>query len=193
VPRAVTPRLAVFGELLAVAVVGLPKLDDADEADEEEFAVVAVVAAEFGALMTPELVLSAPMPEVVKPVVGLSPPFVGLSPPPSKAPSAPEPPLAQGAGLVNGAGVIWELLPGVWPKSAPSGDVAPMPRFELSVCAELSELPEVSPKFAPSGDVGPMLPGLTVPVCATLWPTPSAVMASIATTGRKDFIWMTIR
>ena len=202
VPRAVTPRLAVFGELLAVAVVGLPKLDDADEADEEEFAVVAVVAAEFGALMTPELltelhgvdmVLSAPMPEVVKPVVGLSPPFVGLSPPPSKAPSAPEPPLAQGAGLVNGAGVIWELLPGVWPKSAPSGDVAPMPRFELSVCAELSELPEVSPKFAPSGDVGPMLPGLTVPVCATLWPTPSAVMASIATAGRKDFIWMTIR
>jgi hypothetical protein len=202
VPRAVTPRLAVFGELLAVAVVGLPKLDDADEADEEEFAVVAVVAAEFGALMTPELltelhgvdmVLSAPMPEVVKPVVGLSPPFVGLSPPPSKAPSAPEPPLAQGAGLVNGAGVIWELLPGVWPKSAPSGDVAPMPRFELPVCAELSELPEVSPKFAPSGDVGPMLPGLTVPVCATLWPTPSAVMASIATSGRKDFIWMTIR
>ena len=197
VPRAVTPRLAVFGEL--------PRLDDADEeGNEEEFAPDVVVAAEFGALVTPELltelhgvdvVLSAPTPEVVKLVVGLSPPLVGLSPAPSKvdSPVAPEPSLVQGAGLVNGAGVIWELLPGVWPKSAPSGDVAPMPRFELPVCAELSELPEVSPKFAPSGDVGPMLPGLTVPVCATLWPTPSAVMASIATAGRKDFIWMTIR
>ena len=167
VPRAVTPRLAVFGEL--------PRLDDADdEGNEEEFAPDVVVAAEFGALVTPELltelhgvdvVLSAPTPEVVKLVVGLSPPLVGLSPSPSKvdSPVAPEPSLVQGAGLVNGAGVIWKLLPGVWPKSAPSGDVAPMP------------------------------PGLGVPVCAALWPTPSAVMASSTAAARKDFIWMTVR
>jgi hypothetical protein len=95
VPRAVTPRLAVFGEL--------PRLDDADdEGNEEEFAPDVVVAAEFGALVTPELltelhgvdvVLSAPTPEVVKLVVGLSPPLVGLSPAPSKvaSPVAPEP------------------------------------------------------------------------------------------------------
>jgi hypothetical protein len=127
VPRAVTP---VFGEL--------PRLDDADEGIEEEFAPDVVVAAEFGALVTPELltelhgvdVLSAPTPEVVKLVVG-------LSPAPSKLDSAaaPEPSL-QGAGLVNGAGVIWELLPGVWPKFAPSGDVAPMPPgLNTPVCA----------------------------------------------------------
>jgi hypothetical protein len=199
VPRAVTPRLAVFGELLAVAVVGLPKLDDADEADEEEFALVAVAAAEFGAFVTPELLtelhgvdmlLAAPMPEVVKAVVRLSPPLVGLSPPPSKAPSAPKLPLAQGAGLVNGAGVIWELSPGGWPKSAPSGDVAPMP---LWLGMPVGELPRVWPKSAPSGDVAPMLPGLDVSVCAALWPTPSAVMVSITATARRGFIWMTVR
>ena len=165
-PRAVTPRLAVFGEL--------PSLDDADEGIEEEFTPDVVVAAEFGALVTPELltelhgvdvVLSAPTPEVVKLVVGLSPPLIGLSPAPSKvdSPVAPEPSLVQGAGLVNGAGVIWELLPGVWPKSAPSGDVTPT------------------------------LPGPDAPVCAALWPTPSAVMASSTAAARKDFIWMTVR
>ena len=197
VPRAVTPRPAVFGEL--------PRLDDADEGNEEEFAPDVVVAAEFGALVTPELltelhgvdvVLSAPTPEVVKLVVGLSPPLVGLSPAPSKvdSPVAPEPSLVQGAGLVNGAGVIWELLPGVWPKSAPSGDVAPMPPgLGVPVCAALGELPEVWPKSAPSGDVTPTLPGLDAPVCAALWPTPSAVMASSTAAARKDFIWMTVR
>src|SRR6202043_1306190 len=91
VPSAVPPGLAVFGELFAVAIVEPPRLDDADEADEEEFAVGAVVAAEFGALTTPELLtelhgadapLSAPTPAVVKLAVGLSPPLVGLSPPP---------------------------------------------------------------------------------------------------------------
>jgi hypothetical protein len=204
VPRAVTPRLAVPGELLAVAVVGLPRLDDADEADEEEFALVAVVAAEFGALMTPELLtelhgvdmlLSAPMPEVVKPVVGLSPPLVGLSPPPSKvdSPVAPEPSLVQGAELLNGAGVIWELLPGVWPKSAPSGDVTPTsPGLGVPLCAALGELPEVWPKSAPSGDVAPTPPGPDAPVCAALWSTPSAVMASSTAAARKDFIWTTV-
>ena len=185
VPRAVTPRLAVFGEL--------PRLDDADEGNEEEFAPDVVVAAEFGALVTPELltelhgvdvVLSAPTPEVVKLVVG-------LSPAPSKvdSPVAPEPSLVQGAGLVNGAGVIWELLPGVWPKFAPSGDVAPMPPgLGVPVCAALGELPKVWPKSDPSGDVVPKLPGLDVPVCAALWPTPSAVAASSTAAARKDFI-----
>jgi hypothetical protein len=198
VPRAVTPRLAVFGEL--------PRLDDADEeGNEEEFAPDVVVAAEFGALVTPELltelhgvdvVLSAPTPEVVKLVVGLSPPLVGLSPAPSKvdSPVAPEPSLVQGAGLVNGAGVIWELLPAVWPKSAPSGDVTPTPPgLGVPVCAALEELPEVWPKSAPSGDVAPTLPGLDAPVCAALWPTPSAVMASSTAAGTKDFIWLTVR
>jgi hypothetical protein len=199
VPRAVTPRLAVFGEL--------PRLDDADEeGNEEEFAPDVVVAAEFGALVTPELltelhgvdvVLSAPTPEVVKLVVGLSPPLVGLSPAPSKvdSPVAPEPSLVQGAGLVNGAGVIWELLPGVWLKSAPSGDVTPTPPgLSVPVCAARGELPEAWPKSAPSGDVGPTLPGLdAAPVCAALWPTPSAVMASSTAAARKDFIWMTVR
>jgi hypothetical protein len=179
VPRAVTP---VFGEL--------PRLDDADEGIEEEFAPDVVVAAEFGALVTPELltelhgvdVLSAPTPEVVKLVVG-------LSPAPSKLDSAaaPEPSL-QGAGLVNGAGVIWELLPGVWPKFAPSGDVAPMPPgLNTPVCAAFG-LPKVWPKSDPSGDVVPKLPGLDVPVCAALWPTPSAVAASSTAAARKDFI-----
>src|ERR1700732_1949395 len=94
VPRAVTPRLAVCGEL--------PRLDDADdEGNEEEFAPDVVVAAEFGALVTPELLtelhgvdvmLSAPTPEFVKLVVG-------LSPAPSKvdSPVTPEPSLVQGA------------------------------------------------------------------------------------------------
>jgi hypothetical protein len=205
VPRAVTPRLAVLGELLAVAVVGLPRPDDADEGNEKEFALGVVVAAEFGALVTPELltelhgvdvVLSAPTPELVKLVVGLSPPLVGLSPAPSKvdSPVALEPPLVQGAGLVNGAGVIWELLPGVWPKSAPSGDVAPTPPgLGVPVCAALGELPELWPKSAPSGDVAPMPPRLGAAVCAALWPTPSAVMASSTAAARKDFIWMIVR
>src|SRR3984957_2645483 len=39
-PPSRPPRLAAPGELLAVAVVGLPRLDDADEAVEEEFALV---------------------------------------------------------------------------------------------------------------------------------------------------------
>ena len=54
VPRAVTPRLFAFGELFAVAVIGLPTLDDADDADAEEFA-LDVIVAEFGVLTTPEL------------------------------------------------------------------------------------------------------------------------------------------
>jgi hypothetical protein len=198
VPRAVTPRLAVFGEL--------PRLDDADEeGNEEEFAPDVVVAAEFGAVVTPELltelhgadvVLSAPTPEVLKLVVGLSPPLVGLSPAPSKvdSPVAPEPSLVQGTGLVNGAGGIWELLPAVWPKYAPSGDVTPRPPgLGVPVCAAVEELPEVWPKSAPSGDVAPTLPGLDAPVCAALWPTPSAVMASSTAAGTKDFIWLTVR
>jgi hypothetical protein len=187
VPRAVTPRPAVFGEL--------PRLDDADEeGNEEEFASNVVVAAEFGALVTPELltelhgvdvVLSTPTPEVVKLVVGL---------PRVDSPVAPKPSLVQGAGLVNGTGVIWELLPGVWPKSAPSGDVTPTPPgLGVPVCAALGELPEVWPKSAPSGDVAPTLPGLDAPVCAALWPTPSAVMASSTAAARKDFICMTVR
>ena len=109
----------MFGELLAVVV--LPGLDEADEADAEEFALDVLVAAEFRVPVTPELLLtelhgadalvSTPMPEVVKLVVGLSPPLVGLSVPPSKVDNtaAPGPPLVQGAGLatpVNGAGVV---------------------------------------------------------------------------------------
>jgi hypothetical protein len=105
----------VFGELFAVAGVELP--DDVDEGNEEEFALGAVVAAEFGALMTPELLtelhgadvlLSAPRPAGVPEVAKL---VVGLSAPPSKVDSAaaPEPRLVQGAGLptpANGAGVV---------------------------------------------------------------------------------------
>ena len=150
--------------------------------------------------MTPELlltelhgadaVLSAPMPEVVKPVVGLRPPLVGLSPLPSKVDraTAPGPPLVQGPGLaasINGVGVVWELSPRGWPKSAPSGEVAPMPP---GLCMPVGELPEVWPKSDPSGDVVPTLPGLDVPVCAALWPTPSAVVASSTAAARKDFI-----
>jgi hypothetical protein len=104
----------VFGELFAVAGVELP--DDVDEGNEE-FALGAVVAAEFGALMTPELLtelhgadvlLSAPRPAGVPEVAKL---VVGLSAPPSKVDSAaaPEPRLVQGAGLptpANGAGVV---------------------------------------------------------------------------------------
>jgi hypothetical protein len=181
VPRAVTPRLAVFGELLAVAVVGLPTLDDADEADAEEFA-LDVIVAEFGVLTTPELltelhgiaVLVAP-PELPSRPEKLE---LGarLTPPPSNGDStvAPESPLAQGAGLATPAVVavvLWELS-GLWPKSIPSGDVAPMP---LGLGAPI------------------MPPGLVAPVCAALWPTPSAVMASITAAARKDFIWMTVR
>jgi hypothetical protein len=197
-PTPVTPRFPAFAELLAVAVVELPRLDDADEADE--FALGAVVVAEIGALVTPELLtelhgvdvlLSAPTPEVVKLVVGLSPPLVGLSPPPSKAdnPVAPEPPLVQGVALAtpaNGAGVVWELLPGVWPKSAPSGDVAPT--LGAPVCAALGKLPGLWLRSAPSGDVAPMPPRLGVSVCAALWPRPSAVMERIMAVMRKDFI-----
>ena len=206
-PRVVTPRPPVFGELFGTASIELPELDEVDDVEAEEFVLGAVVAAEFGALMTPELlltelqgadaVLSAPMPEVVKPVVGLSPPLVGLSPPPSKVDNAaaPGPPLVQGAGLatsVNGAGVVWELSPGGWPKSAPSGDVAPMPALG-SACRVSANYRRVWPKSAPSGDVAPMLPGLDVSVCAALWPTPSAVMVSITATARRGFIWMTVR
>jgi hypothetical protein len=138
-----------------------------------------------------DALLSAPMPEVVKPFVGLSPPLVGRSVPASKVDNAaaPGPPLVQGAELatpVNGAGVVWELLPGGCPKSAPSGDVAPMPP---GLCAALWELPEAGPKSAPSGDVAPM-PGRlgVVPVCAAPWPTPSTLMASItAAAAMKGF------
>jgi hypothetical protein len=183
----------VFGELFAVAGVELP--DDVDEGNEE-FALGAVVAAEFGALMTPELLtelhgadvlLSAPRPAGVPEVAKL---VVGLSAPPSKVDSAaaPEPPLVQGAGLptpANGAGVVWELFPGVWPKSAPSGDVAPMPPGpDVPVCAALW----VWPKSAPSGEVAAMPPRVGVSVCAALWPKPSAVMARITAVVRKDFI-----
>jgi hypothetical protein len=133
----------VFGEVVAVAVVGLPRPSDTGEAGA--LALGAVVAAEFAEFRVPvipellltelhgvDAVLSAPMQEVVKPVVGLSPPLVGFSPPPPKVDraTAPGPPLVQGAGLttsVYGAGVVWELSPGGWPKSAPSDDVAPMP------------------------------------------------------------------
>jgi hypothetical protein len=101
----------VFGELFAVAGVELP--DDVDEGNEE-FALGAVVAAEFGVLMTPELLtelhgadvlVSAPRPAGVPEVAKL---VVGLSPPPSKVDrtAALGPALVQGAGLAmpaNGA------------------------------------------------------------------------------------------
>ena len=156
--------------------------------------------AEFRVPVTPELllielhgasaVLSAPMPEVVKPVVGLRPPLVGLSPMPSKVDraTAPGPPLAQGPGLtasVNGAGVVWELSPMGWPKSAPSGDVALMPPW-LGML--VGELPRVWPKSAPSGEVAAIPPRLGVSVCAALWPRPSAVMETITAVMRKNFI-----
>jgi hypothetical protein len=213
VPRAVTPRLFVSGEVVAVAAAELPRPNDTGEAGEEVFALGAVVAAEFAEFrvpVTPELlltelqggdaVLAAPTPEVVKPVVGLSPPLDGLSPPSSNGDraTAPRPPLVQGAGLatsVNGAGVVWELSPGGWPKSDPSGDVGPMlPELDVPVCAALGELPSTWPKSAPSGDVGPMLGRVdVVPVCAAPWPTASAVMISITAAARKGFIGMTVR
>jgi hypothetical protein len=181
VPRAVTPRLFVFGELFAVAVVGLPTLDDADETDAEEFA-LDVTVAEFGVLMTPELLteLHGTAVLVVPPELPGRPDMLELgdrlTPPPSNgdSPVAPESPLVQGAGLAAPAVVavvLWELS-GLWPKSIPSGDVAPMP---LGLGAPT------------------MPPGLVAPVCAALWPTPSAVMASITAAARKDFIWMTVR
>jgi hypothetical protein len=203
VPRAVTPRPFVFGEVVAVAGVELPRSDDTGEAGKEALALGAVVAAEFAEFsvpVTPELlltelqgagaVLAAPMPEVVKLVVGLSPPLVGLSPPPPKVDraTAPGPPLVQGAGWatsVYGAGVVWELSPRGWPKSAPSGEVAPMPP---GLGMPVGELPEVWPKSAPSGEVAAMPPRLGVSVCAALWPRPSAVMERITAVMGKDFI-----
>jgi hypothetical protein len=197
----------VFVEVVAVAGVELPRPNDTGEAGEEALALGAFVAAEFAefrAPVIPELlltelhgaaaVLSAPTPEVVKPVVGLSPPLVGLSSPPSKVDraTAPGPPLVQGPGLaasVNGAGVVWELLPGVWPKSAPSGDVAPMPP---GLGMPVGELPEVWPKSAPSGDVAPMLPGLDGSVCAALSPAPSVVAARIVAAARRGFISISV-
>jgi hypothetical protein len=181
VPRAVTPRLFVFGELFAVAVVGLPTLDDADDADAEEFA-LDVIVAEFGVLTTPELLteLHGTAVLVVPPELPSRPDMLELgarlTPPPSNgdSPVAPESPLVQGAGLAAPAVVavvLWELS-GLWPKSIPSGDVALMP---LGLGAPT------------------MPPGLVAPVCAALWPTPSAVMASITAAARKDFIWMTVR
>ena len=202
-PRPVTPRPFVFGEVFAVAGVELPRPNDTGEAGEEALALGAFVAAEFAEFrvpVTPELllselhganaVLSAPMPEVVNPFVGLRPPLVGLSPMPSKVDraTAPGPPLVQGAGLatsVYGAGVIWELSPKGWPKSAPSGDVAPTsPWLGMPV----GELPRGWPKSDPSGDVAPMVLGLGMSVCAALWPRPSGVMETITAVMRKNFI-----
>ena len=201
-PRAVTPRPFVFGEVVAVGVVRVPRPNDTGEVGAEALALGAVAAefAKFREPVTPELLLTelhgadtvfaAPMPEVVKPVVGLRPPLVGLSPLPSKGDraTAPGPPLVQGAGLVTsvyGAGVVWELSPGGWPKSAPSGDVAPMPP---GYGMPIGELPRVWPKSAPSGDVAPMLLEIGVSVCAALWPRPSEVMETITAVARKDFI-----
>jgi hypothetical protein len=107
VPRAVTPRLAVFGELLAAAAIGLPRLDDADDADEDEFALGAVVAAEFGAVTTPELLTELHGADVLAPAAGLpgSPDAAELverlNPAPSKVGSAAVPgfPVEHGAGL----------------------------------------------------------------------------------------------
>jgi hypothetical protein len=208
VPRAVTPRPFVFGEVVAVGVVRVPRPNDTGEAGEEALALGAVVAAEFAEFrvpVTPELLLTelhgadpvfaAPTPEVVKPVVGLNPPLVGLSPPPAKVEraTAPGPPLVQGAGLatsVYGAGVIWELSPRGWPKSAPSGDVAPTPPW---LGMPVGELPRGWPKSDPSGDVAPMVPGLGMSVCAALWPRPSAVIETITAVVREDFIGAAVR
>ena len=202
VPRAVTPRPFVFGEVVAVGVVRVPRPNDTGEVGAEALA-LGTVAAEFAKFrepVTPELLLTelhgadivfaAPMPEVVKPVVGLRPPLVGLSPLPPKVvrATAPGPPLVQGAGLatsVYGAGVIWELSPKGWPKSAPSGDVAPTsPWLGMPV----GELPRGWPKSDPSGDVAPMVLGLGMSVCAALWPRPSGVMETITAVMRKNFI-----
>ena len=186
----------MFGEVVAVTVVGLPRPDDTGETGAEALALAAVVAAEFAEFrvpVTPELLLTelhgadpvfaAPTPEVVKPVVG-------LSPLPSKGDraTAPGPPLVHGAGLVTsvyGAGVVWELSPRGWPKSAPSGDVAPTsPWLGMPV----GELPRGWPKSDPSGDVAPMVPGLGMSVCAALWPRPSAVIETITAVVREDFL-----
>jgi hypothetical protein len=192
-----------LGEVFAVAGVELPRPNDTGEAGEEALALGAVVAAEFAEFrvpVTPELlltelhgadaVLSAPMPEVVKPVVGLRPPLVRLNALPSKVDraTAPGPPLVQGPGLaasINGVGVVWELSPTGWPKSAPSGDVAPMP---LWLGIPVGELPRVWPKSAPSGEVAPMEPGLDVSVWASLSPAPSTVAARIMAAARRGFI-----
>ena len=198
----------MFGEVVAVGVVRVPRPNDTGEAGEEALALGAVVAAEFAEFrvpVTPELLLTelhgadtvfaAPTPEVVKPVVGLRPPLVGLSPPPAKVEraTAPGPPLVQGAGLatsVYGAGVVWELSPGGWPKSAPSGDVAPMPP---GLGMPVGELPRGWPKSDPSGDVAPMVLGLGMSVCAALWPRPSAVIETITAVVREDFIGAAVR
>jgi hypothetical protein len=192
----------VFGEVVAVGVVRVPRPNDTGEVGAEALALGAVAAefAKFREPVTPELLLTelhgadivfaAPMPEVVKPVVGLRPPLVGLSPLPPKVvrATAPGPPLVQGAGLatsVYGAGVIWELSPKGWPKSAPSGDVAPTsPWLGMPV----GELPRGWPKSDPSGDVAPMVLGLGMSVCAALWPRPSGVMETITAVMRKNFI-----
>ena len=207
VPRAVTPRPFVFGEVVAVGVVRVPRPNDTGEVGAEALALGAVAAefAKFREPVTPELLLTelhgadtvfaVPMPEVVKPLVGLRPPLVGLSPLPSKGDraTAPGPPLVQGAGLVTsvyGAGTVWELSPGGWPKSAPSGDVAPTsPWLGMPV----GELPRVWPKSAPSGDVAPLLLEIGVSVCAALWPRPSAVMETITAVVRKDIIGAAVR
>ena len=105
VPRAVTPRLAVLGELLAVAVAELP--DDTDEGIEKEFALGAVVAAEFGAVTTPELLTELHGADVLAPAAGLpgSPDAAELverlNPAPSKVGSTAVPgfPMEHGAGL----------------------------------------------------------------------------------------------
>jgi hypothetical protein len=116
VPREVTPRPFVFGEVVAVAGVDFPRPDDTGETGAEELApdAVAVAAAEFAKFrlpVTPELLLTelhgvdvalaAPMPEVVKPFVGLRPPLVVLNPLPSNGEraTAPGPPLVQGPGV----------------------------------------------------------------------------------------------
>jgi hypothetical protein len=205
VPRAVTPSAFVFGEAVAVAGVDLPRPDDTGETGEEGLAFGTVAAAEFAKFrvpLTPEVlltelhgaaVLATPMPEDVKPFVGLRPPLVGLNPPASNGEraTAPRPPLEHGPGLVasvNGAGVVWELSPRDWPKSAPRGDVALMPPW---LGALIRELPRVWPKSAPSGEVAPILPGLDAPVCATLWPRPN-VAARIVAAARRDFISISV-
>jgi hypothetical protein len=43
-------------------------------------------------------------------------------------------------------------------------------------------------KSAPSGDVDPMPPDKGTPVCATLWLTPSPVMASITAAAKRNLM-----
>jgi hypothetical protein len=85
-----------------------------------------------------------------------------LIPPPSKVGNAARPGFAveQGAGLT-------------------------IPELDTVVFWELMA---GLPKSAPSGDVDPILPEVGMLVCATLWPAPSAVMASITTAARGNFI-----